>query len=340
MENYKTYEWLYTQYCIYNKTCSEIGEMCNVSKTTILTWLYKLHIKKPIEKRKNVNSRYRDKKYLYTEHIINKRSMKELAQECNVSQDTIRYNMQKYKIQYWREKPPIDLSKNVDTIISRYINDKVSANQLAKDYGTFHSTILAILRKNNIPIRSISESELILYNGQIDNRYYDYEWLYDAHWNLGMSVRDISKDLKIGERSIRNQMHNLGIPTRNNSESKIGLMVGPKHPNWKGGLTSLTGLLREYFNTNIAKKILQRDNWECQLCKSKTNLHVHHKIHFSKIVRDILSENSDLHIEIPKDRLKLYKIICKDPRFTNPENLITYCKYCHLFKIHKYKKRG
>jgi len=36
---------------------------------------------------------------------------------------------------------------------------------------------------------------------------------------------------------------------------------------------------------------------------------------------------------------ELYKIIVNDERFLDEDNLITYCKECHLFKIHKYKKR-
>ena len=42
-------------------------------------------------------------------------------------------------------------------------------------------------------------------------------------------------------------MHDLGLKTRNTAESKVGVMVGNKHPNWKGGVTNLTPLLREYF---------------------------------------------------------------------------------------------
>ena len=61
-------------------------------------------------------------------------------------------------------------------------------------------------------------------------------------------------------------MHRLGLQTKNNSESKIGLMVGENHPNWKGGLSSLNHLLREYFHTNQMPRIAARDNYTCQLC--------------------------------------------------------------------------
>ena len=44
-------------------------------------------------------------------------------------------------------------------------------------------------------------------------------------------------------------------------------------------------------------------------------------------------------MDIIEDREKMYDIITHDPRFLDIDNLITYCKDCHFYKIHKYKKR-
>lgn len=38
------------------------------------------------------------------------------------------------------------------------------------------------------------------------------------------------------------------------------------------------------------------------------------------------------------DRLELYHIITKDKRFLDENNLITFCKDCHFYKIHNYNK--
>ena len=40
------------------------------------------------------------------------------------------------------------------------------------------------------------------------------------------------------------------------------------------------------------------------------------------------------------DKYKLYEIIINDKRFTNEDNLITYCRDCHLFKIHGYTRQS
>lgn len=133
-------------------------------------------------------------------------------------------------------------------------------------------------------------------------------------------------------------MHKLGLKTKTNSQSKIGQMIGDKHPNWKGGITELDILLREYFNTNLAPIAAKRDNYTCQLCgATHAILHVHHKIHFSQIVKEIINEHPNLDVQ--KDKQELYNIITHDKRFLDIDNLITYCKECHLFKIHHYKRK-
>ena len=81
-----------------------------------------------------------------------------------------------------------------------------------------------------------------------------------------------------------------------------------------------------------APKIRERDNYTCQMCGKHSNLHVHHKVHLSKIIQDIIAENED------KTHDELYDVIINDERFLDEDNLITLCKDCHLFGVHGYKK--
>ena len=82
---------------------------------------------------------------------------------------------------------------------------------------------------------------------------------------------------------------------------------------------------------------MARDHYCCQLCGSKKNLQVHHIIPFKKILHDIISEHPEYSVETNKE--ELYKIAVTDPRFLDLNNLVTYCKECHLFEIHGYEKR-
>lgn len=93
---------------------------------------------------------------------------------------------------------------------------------------------------------------------------------------------------------------------RNNSEAKIGLLVGDKHPNWQGGITGLHARLRETFYVQQVPKVLKRDHYCCQLCGGKEKLQVHHKKHFKDIFHKILNNNSEL--DLIKDQNALYNI--------------------------------
>ena len=87
-------------------------------------------------------------------------------------------------------------------------------------------------------------------------------------------------------------------------------MVGEKHPNWKGGVTELNALLREYFNTNLSPVVAKRDGYRYQLCgKEHVVLNVHHIVHFSEIVNRIISEHPELSLNSTEDKQRLYEII-------------------------------
>lgn len=58
---------------------------------------------------------------------------------------------------------------------------------------------------------------------------------------------------------------------------------------------------------------------------------------FSDIFHRILNEHPDL--DPIENQNELYNIALKDIEFNNLNNLITYCKECHLFKVHGYKYR-
>lgn len=102
--------------------------------------------------------------------------------------------------------------------------------------------------------------------------------------------------------------------------------TGKNASNWKGGLTSLCGLIRTSDKyKDWRKKVFIRDNYTCQKCgKEGGNLHAHHKKEFSRIVR----ENNILSLEQALSCLELWDI-------KNGETLCS--KPCHKRHI-KYKE--
>lgn len=69
----------------------------------------------------------------------------------------------------------------------------------------------------------------------------------------------------------------------------LGLQVGEKHWNWKGGITSEATRLRGTIKyINWRKAIFERDNYTCQMCK-KRGVYLeadHYPIPFTKLFRD------------------------------------------------------
>lgn len=258
--------------------------------------------------------------------------MTQLARDSSVSPDTIKYYMKKYNITPWYE--PKDLPKlqaNQEEIIKLYV-DGMSLNKIAKLFSCSRQCVSKVLVSNNINLRSLQEAQFLSNGKEIPKEMFDKSWLINQHHVIGHSVKDIANILDVDPGTLRRQMNRLGIKTNTNAESKVGLMSGENHPNWQGGRTKLSSLLREWWRNNIAETAINRDNYTCCLCgKSHTVLNVHHIIRFKNIVDCIIEEHPNLTVN--NNKLELYNIIIKDERFTSVDNLITLCKDCH-HKIH------
>ena len=84
---------------------------------------------------------------------------------------------------------------------------------------------------------------------------------------------------------------NKGIPASEEykiklSSAHIGIQAGDKHPNWKGGITTLYDSIRKCIKMKVwIHTFFQRDNYICQDCgKRGGKLHVHHIKSFSNII--------------------------------------------------------
>ena len=336
-------DWLYEQYVTLDRSTKDIANEYGCKRNTIQCWLAKYKIKKDHVKREYVlKYKFQDKDYLYDEYINKEKSVEQIAKDNGSDINTVRYYMRKFDIEY-----ECDLKRYTDAerreMCDLYINQKLSSNQVADIFGASHGTVLKILKEYGYDSRSLQESQYAYNNKELDRRLLDKDWLIQKHFNENLSCKDIGKILGTDGGSVIRQMKKFGIQYRDGSESKIGLMKGSKHHNWKGGKSNLYSLVREYSQTNIFPKAKERDGYTCQLCgktQDEAILHVHHINPFINIYKEILDEHPEYDKSNPEDKQKLYDIIVNDARFTDMNNLVTYCKDCHLFKIHKYHKRN
>ena len=94
------------------------------------------------------------------------------------------------------------------------------------------------------------------------------------------------------------------------SKSRTGILIGEKHFNWRGGISSGYGMSMRKWRA-LRKLILERDLFKCRDCKK-----THHEV--------IL----DVHHIIP------YRV----SKSNAPENLIALCRKCHMKWDAKFRK--
>ena len=327
-------------------TINEIAEKCNLSYSTIRRNLVKYNIKLR-KKGDSVNKKYKsahNKQILTDEQRFLIKDMYEANIPCSKIYKTLNISrrsvdrcvkdmgLKRSKSMFSREQ--YDSTKDVE-IVKLYESGKSSV-EISKIMNITHRTVLNHLYHCGVNIRSYSDSLFNFYKKdrpiEIDNP----DKLYDLYVVNKFSKKKIGLLLNVAPHVIDRCLRMYGIHVRNCSEAKIGLFNGSNHPNWKGGVTPLYSILREYFSTRQVPNILKRDNYTCQLCGAKKHLQVHHIKHFRDIFYEILSEYPEYDVKEDKD--VLYNIFINDERMLDENNLITYCRDCHLYEIHGYEK--
>jgi hypothetical protein len=131
--------------------------------------------------------------------------------------------------------------------------------------------------------------------------YKDEGWLRGRYIDQRRTQAEIAAECGVGPSVIGKFMRKFNIPARDRSESRMGRMVGPKNPSWKGGVADWD--YAENWKV-IARKIRNRDEWTCQMCgEQRSNwgrsLHVHH-IDSNKLNNDFLNLISVCSVCHPK----------------------------------------
>lgn len=322
----KTKEWLIEEYVIKNRSRKEIARECGLTEAGLKSILLQYNITK-------------DNKVINIESVRTLlqqgKSVKEIIKELGSSSSII-YRIMKANnlaINYIPNYSSYNSSKD-ELICSLYL-DGFSATEIAKEIGVSHRTILNHLNHCNIQIRNLQAAQFAKEGKVLPEELISYSSLYDLYVTQHKSKKNLGKMFNVDSGTINTCLRNLNIPIRNNSESKIGINTGSSHSNWQGGITPLHIRLRESFRTILVPKVLKRDNYTCQLCGAKGNLHVHHIIHFSDIMKEILLEHSELN---PINNInELYNIAVRDSRLNDLNNLITCCPNCHYNIYHKRK---
>lgn len=324
----KSKEWIIEEYVIKKRKRSEVAKECGLTEAGFKSVLNSMKIYLP---KLEINKEKLLKLVLEGKNII------ELTTHFNCSKNSIRRALKKigdYKI---AKVPFIQYDDSNDELIVALYNEGISTTQIAKELGVTHSTILTHLKHCGIQTRNYSEAQWAYRGKEKHEDLKNRDIVYDLYINQKLSKKDLAVKYECTPDAIDYVLKEFNIPIRGNSEAKYGISVGDKHPNWKGGITSLYARVREYNQVRLNPKILERDNNTCKYCGSNENLCVHHKIPFLHIIKEILNENS--HLDPKTDVNKLYDIITNDSRINDLDNLETCCKECHLYTVHNYQRK-
>ena len=295
----KDKDWLIQEYVIKDRSRAEVAAECGVTVSGLKSVLIKYGIKK--------NKLVINKEEL-TDLVNEKLSAEEIALRFSCGLTSVYRKLKEFDLKILSEPKKRDqYDSSKDDLICQMYLDGFSSNEIGAAIGWGHTTILSHLERCGLKRRTLSESQFTYLDKDFPEDFSNKETMERLYLTEHKSRKEIAQIYGCTPDAVLTALNEHGIPIRGNSEAQIGLQAGDKHHNWKGGITPLNLRLREYFNTNQTKKVLERDHYKCTMCGSKKELHVHHKKHFSDILSRIITEHPELN---PIDNInELYDII-------------------------------
>lgn len=231
-------------------------------------------------------------------------------------------------------KPHNYIELDEQEIIDKY-EKGMSSRDIAKELGVSKGVILSRLNKNEVTMRTrITEEDL------------DVDYIKELYETKRLSSREIASRYNCHNQFIINVLKRNGVQVRKSSsdytkeerEKKYG-MKGSDHPNWRGGMTEVNGLIRNAI-AYVSLECFKRDGFKCVECGGgEHELHSHHIKSFSEIVSEIREENG-LHDDLSTwdEKQRLVEMCAKDRRLLDVDNLLTYCADCHVEEHRRLKE--
>ena len=102
---------------------------------------------------------------------------------------------------------------------------------------------------------------------------------------------------------------------------------GENHHNWKGGISTITDMIRRDLYDVWTYPIMKRDNFACQECGQVHNKHVHHVRPLKEIMDEVLGGHPELSIDNFDDKAKIVSMVIALHKL---EDGYTICKPCHI----------
>ena len=188
----------------------------------------------------------------------------------------------------------------------------MTTRQIGAKVGVPFRTVMRYLKKAGVQLRNPGYP--------IIEKLADRKWLDAEYIGKRKSTPTIAAEIGCSIRSVSLWLERHGIQARDTgsepghsrnstdecrqkmSAARRGLLIGPKNPNWRGGIQLKHPERNRYRAKMWVKAVKDRDGWKCVECDATDRLHAH-------------------HIKRWKDRSELrYEV----------SNGVTLCHECHL----------
>lgn len=264
--------------------CDDIAKLLDRSLQSVYIKASKLGIKS------SYNNPVLDEEKIIKMYVKDELDLQDIAKVFGATSATISKIIPESKK---RNKLKIDVQEAIELYESG-----VGSTTIAKKYEVTPSSILKMLKKNDISIREGShyfdEYKIPLPDSELTDLY-----------SYGFSSVELAELYGTTFNTVISRLKERGISIR---ESNSFYITGESNSNWKGGITPVNTSIRgsrEYHQWRTL--VFERDNFTCQCCEDSTggNLHSHHIYNFA--------EHIDLRFEV--------------------SNGATMCDKCHSFQI-------
>jgi transposase len=275
---------------------SEISERFSVSRSVISRRIDKFEIENP----------WRDEYVLRRLYIDNRLSQSEVANRLRCDRMTVKKWLDKLGIPSRKQSesqrviPPSATEK----LRRLYIDEERTAAEIGRIFDCDETVVLRELRRRNIPVRERgppANTEMLR----------DSDALYELYRGQGLEIFEIAERLGCSQGRVGRWLRIHGFETPGS-----GPKSGPKHPHWKGGISSEYADYGSWYRHN-RPKVIGRDDEQCRRCGLHRTWH-----------REVYGRDIEVHHIEPFDPRKPI-----EPQH-RMMNLITLCQKCHR-KMHK-----
>jgi len=231
-------------------------------------------------------------------------------------------------------KPHNRLDLDVKYIVEEYQKGR-SARNIGEELGVSKGVILGRLREQGIERRQSPKYENIT-----------EEVLRVLYVDKKLSTRAIAEKFGCNNTLISKRLKKYGIPIRKHAGDPVFTTEerkekwgrsGPEHPNWKGGVTEVSNMIRNRV-AHVSLEAFKRDGFACVECGGgEQELNAHHIRTFSEIVEEIREENGLHDLTTWEAKERLADMCSNDARLLDVGNLVTLCEDCHYEAHHGVK---